>query len=1307
MTRVLFVLLFIIALFGGTANLLAQEPSQAPTSYGEASKVDEPILRVPFLSKPPEIDGMMSPGEWDDASALSGFWYDWGFGTFKFMAPQQTQLQIYAGYDKENLYICHSSPIYPVDSWLKARGRFPDTLMHPIYGTLADDHTELEIRPIEDMARGFKLGLLRWDVNPLGTVCDWYWSLDGSDYKYNPGAKIRSLADGTRWIIEYAIPLKSLRYGQYDGKEEDGRPIVDIPPKDGTVYRAWFSRGIGGNGALFNAFDAHGWNVTKMQLVFDSKAPVIQINELGPLMDGILDVQMTLKNHNTRSETVRLGFHIESGDGPLYSTYESAETPGGLIELRPGETRKIKLRGQLPGMTTGGDVLWFDVRSKDEPSKRIFLTRLIHFHMMDAGGPGGGTFRETRIDAIEKLRPPRNPDFDLRVEIDPYTKRLAAVVDRGIEGVRDEVKTAVDAQLIVKLIESGEQTDIHEFSAKMVGNFATFLCDATNMAPGNVYQVTVLLFDENMKIVAEQTDTKPFVHLTSASTLDKPIKGEKIQMQPWLKEKTDRDRANRVLVREAPRGTRRESYQKAPWMENTIGLDDTVWEPFTPIVADDTGFSTLKHRFTVDASGLPAQIVIRPDVRELPLELRGADAKVPAETLLSIGRGPQLRAPMRLEAVIGGKRVSAKVVTPAKAVRTWKSEIEYVSTLQIGPIQAELRMQYDCDGSMHATLNYGADTPAKIDRFELVTDIDGTVDLAISQCISGGGDQMGADRWECSLPNKPGVIWDSTMTRLELFYSKFVPWIWFGSADRGWSYYSKNDEGWILDREGSAMQIERNKAGDVTWRLVFVNHPAEVKGNRTIEFTFLTHPAKPKPENARLYAWQYNAGEEWMASSPKLWLRPAPAFNVEGSKYTFRGDLNDPVYLCGDEELKKAWWTASGAPTNIPYENCGEWRKDKPPYWRYLFVGESTFMNLNEMNRLYEDKAIFYLERLVRIGRWVGWFMDPYQPAQTSQNVAMGDAWYRPLDSVGTNELPWQAGFTMPFMRDVYKRLARVHAENNVPQRQHVRANNSARMLESFLWDTLILQDCGAVFRSYDIDLIVAYPNSLYRAMGMNYSGLIATMVPAETPTGSGDNPVFDRQMLGLGLLHDFGVTRGGELLAGATLGLTHMEHEEQAVRLLSRLSRFGFFEDAGIEKLPFWRNDAQVRMGDKPGDESKVRVTVYRRPLENGKGYKALFVILNESDEDVELPLDIRNPARVLGGPNTQKRSAALDRTAIPARLQTVWAAVTAKADDTPVLTDLETGELIARTGEKGERYGPVLIPYHDYRILYGECEK
>ena len=98
--------------------------AESPTSYGEAATVDSPILRAPMTSKPPKIDGEMAEGEWEDASALSGYFYDYSQADFRFIAPIQTQLQTYAAYDKENLYIAYTSPVYPENSWLKAQGRF-------------------------------------------------------------------------------------------------------------------------------------------------------------------------------------------------------------------------------------------------------------------------------------------------------------------------------------------------------------------------------------------------------------------------------------------------------------------------------------------------------------------------------------------------------------------------------------------------------------------------------------------------------------------------------------------------------------------------------------------------------------------------------------------------------------------------------------------------------------------------------------------------------------------------------------------------------------------------------------------------------------------------------------------------------------------------------------------------------------------------------------------------------------------------------------------------------------------------------
>ena len=1272
--------------------LPAQEAVPVPPSYGEASKVDTPILRVPMLTKPPTIDGIMAPGEWDDAAALSAFRYDIHFGMFMFLAPHQTQVKLYAGYDRENLYFCQVSPIYPEDSWLKARGRFPDVLMHPLYGMLWDDHTELEIRPVEDLKLGNELGLLRWDVNPIGTVNDWcYSTAGGQDYKYSSGAEIRTMADGKTWVIEYRIPLQALRYGPYGGNDENDRPLVAIPPTDGTAYRIWFARGIGGNGEFFNNFDDTDWLTTQTKLIFDSKSPVFQLNELGRIMDNQIDLQITLKNHNTRSETVRVGFHVESADGPVYSSFNSPEIPNGLVELRPGEVKKLRLRSAAPKMTLDGNVLWFDVRSAGVPAKILFQTRLTKSHLMDGGMAGSPAqpFRERRLDVIKTLRPARIPYFDFRVEVSPYTKRLSAVLDRGIVGVKEEVKTAVEAQLIVNNIVEGEGIDVHEFSAPVIGDFAVFDVVASSLRVGEVYSVTALMFDENMKIVGEQTEKEPFIKLNSGvNPHTSATRSDTFNVFPWAQRTVaseNRAREDFTALSKVTAYSRFDSFQVSPWMNNKVGLMDEVWEPFTPIRATDNGFETLKHRFTIDASGLPAQIDILPDARELPLELR-AGGKAPADVLQAIGRGAQFRAPMRLEAVVDGKRVPATVTTPAKAVRTGKSEIEYASALQIGLVPAELKVRYDCDGSMRASLRYGGDAPVKVDRLELVVDVAGTVDLAFSDTGSSLND-TDADHGECGLSDKPGVLWDSSETKMELFYTRFVPSFWFGSADRGWSYYCNSDRGWILDRDGSTMQLERDKAGNVTWRVAFVNHPAEVKGRRVIDFAILTHPAKPKPENFRQHAWHYTVGKMW-------------AFVENHASANWNASAEILTYLIDDARLRSWWHGAAGASQQAPDDQRPVWRNDSPPYG---FAGGAAALNLPSMDRLFEDKAAFYLERMISFGRRVGWWMHDYSPIASSPSVAMEDAYFRPLKEIGKNELPWHPGFLAFQMRDLYKRLARVHAANNVPPRQQVKSNNAGRLLESYLWNTVMMRGVGAAVDSYDVDLVSRYPNSLYRSMAMNYAGVITTLMPDKCPVGPGDDPRFDRQKLGLALLHDVGVARDGGNVSFQGGPQGRFQNAEQAVRLINRLEKFGFFRDDDVEKLPFWRNDALVRMGEKPGDESKVRVTVYRRPLDGGKGYKAIFVILNESDGDIEMPMDLRDENRILGGSNTLRVGDIAPIKKVPEILKAAWT-VDAKAALLPALRDFESDEQIPRAGDKGERYGPVFVPYHDYRVLYAE---
>ncbi len=1333
--------LFAAALFALAAAFLPAVPAHAadtPTSSGEVSTLDEPVFRIPRTATPPTIDGKMTDKEWEDASALTGFWYDYYLNHFYYLAPHQTNLQVYACYDAENVYFAYTSPVYPEDSWLRALGRYPDVVSHPQYGNLWDDHVELEIRPYPENARGFELGLFKWIINPIGTLSDQCWSItEGDGFKYQSQAKVASHTDGKRWIVEIAIPLESLRFGNYAGTDDKGAPIVMLPPPDGTAWRVWFTRAIGGNGNFFNACDAHMWNVTKMKMILDAQAPSFQVNELGPIMDDILDVEITVKNHNTRSETVRVGFFVENAEGAIYSSYDDKQMPGGLLELVPGEVKRLRLKKKFPGVTREGNTLWFDVRSAGTPAKPLFQTRLVNFHSMEGGAFNAGEgmlipFRFRRVDIVAKLRPPRK-DFDFWYAYSFYKSRIAAVVDKGIYGASDEAVTAVEAQLTVTESE-GAQREIARSVEPFRRDHATFLLPLPSDMNSGKYRVNVLLFDRNKRIVGE------------------------VSPEPFYK------------------GT-------YPWVQNDIGKQDVVWEPFTPLAVREGdaeapgGFETLKHRFTLDPSGLPAQIYIKPDVRDLPLERRrGKDPlkNVTDAELIELGRGPQLRAPIRLEAIVNGQRLPATVVEPAKLVRKWQSELQYVSKLRVGPLDVALDIQYDCDGSMTVRLNYGggsADAPAQVEGLELLADLAGQYTIGNSD--ASAEIMVGVDRRECSLPEGEGVVWDSAALELPpLYYTHFVPWYFLGSGDRGFTWIADSDERWTLDRDSSAMRVSRDKAGQVTWAVAFVNHAAALppSADRTLEFTLLTHPAKPKPIGFRRMAW-FQLGD---VQSHITW--PTPKWGT-------------------DEEFAAGWRQASGAPKDLPDSARATYGKTDPPWNRWYHLrgdvaaipsiiqnamngdlfgrmgpvtpvqrvkrivdGEEKWVDMDvtrgaaqgewsgggmcNMGQAWQDLFVWNWSRLIRLGRYHGWWWDEMGPTWRSQNIAAGEAYLRDPADVGEKEVPWQDTFLTTTQRGMFKRLARVFQTEGVPQRQHLWANNASTAFESYAWDCRLVEDCSSDHRSRDIDNVLGFPDSLFTLHAHAYTGMIARLVPPVTHTGGrltpgtpgnisnpGDDRRLDRQLIGRSLLHDIGFQPVG--VHG------RLQHNEQAVRLLNALIEFGYFADDGLtEIIPHWRSKPYVQYGEtfdadegfevaKANPYDRVYVTVYRRPLERTvtdkdgnprvrRGVQAIFVIMNETGGPIRERLIITNPQRIFGGTNRLTNAEIVDTRYDLTKIDGLvkggdWRRdnLLGRGHDFPALLDLEDKGAIKAASSKGrpgvEIYGPIHVPYHDYRVVYG----
>jgi hypothetical protein len=511
---------------------------------------------------------------------------------------------------------------------------------------------------------------------------------------------------------------------------------------------------------------------------------------------------------------------------------------------------------------------------------------------------------------------------------------------------------------------------------------------------------------------------------------------------------------------------------------------------------------------------------------------------------------------------------------------------------------------------------------------------------------------------------------------MELFYSRFVPWFWFGSGERAFSFYSDSDQGWLLDKHGNVMTLERDAQMQVTWRVKLANHPVTVQGQRQIAFNLLTHPAKPKPVNIRTVNWHYR-GDTW-----------ADGYQIE------------PIEL-DEAYLKQRWHTAAQAPKDLPYEQAASFRKDDPPpyrYGRWRNVGVTK-----EMDQEWEEKGIYYLERQVRVGRRTGWWWDEYWPVGfgRSDNLAMGNAYLRDPATVEGDELPWQSQFLTTTMRGIFKRLARVQATNNVPLRSHTWSNNASLMIESFIWNSLLVEECGAQHRSLEVDMVTQFPSSLYRYICHGYTGLAVHSLPDSIPVRAGDNKMYERQYLGRALLHDIGVSSDGPH------GRIH--HREQVLRLLQDLTDFGYFEDGEVEFLPYWRNQSIVQTGaTKPAPD--VHTSIYRRALPNGQGYQVLMVVMNESLKDVEVPLRLLQPEALFGkgGKNTQTGAALPVPVTLPPELADWWAreGANTKAGEL-VLLDLEQGTAVQRQPGAAESYGPLFVPTHDYRLLYAKFEK
>jgi hypothetical protein len=152
-------------------------------------------VRLPRFEKPPVIDGKLDDEIWKQAVVLKDFYQ---IQPGDNIAPSK-QTEVRLGYDSKFIYIA----FHCFDEPDKVRATIPkrDDIFN-------DDYVGILFDTFNDKRKAYE-----FDFNPLGVQADGVW-VDGQNEDFSPDIVMESkgsvVADG--WVVEVALPFKSLRY---------------------------------------------------------------------------------------------------------------------------------------------------------------------------------------------------------------------------------------------------------------------------------------------------------------------------------------------------------------------------------------------------------------------------------------------------------------------------------------------------------------------------------------------------------------------------------------------------------------------------------------------------------------------------------------------------------------------------------------------------------------------------------------------------------------------------------------------------------------------------------------------------------------------------------------------------------------------------------------------------------------------------------------------------------------------------------------------------------------------------------------
>ncbi|MDD5708344.1 MAG: hypothetical protein PHR35_20690, partial [Kiritimatiellae bacterium] len=271
--------------------------------------LNQPIVSVHKLVKPPSVDGKILPEEWSSAAVIAGL-LDARNGD---LAPDPSVF--YLGYDATHLYVAmkgemtalaRDNPALVYEKFLKSEGAGRDAKV------AQDDAVELILSP-DYWKSGDHRAPGPWKeyrllANAAGAVSPAAYAAGGADASWSPEWQSASSVSAKGWQFEARIPWAAFGSAMPAPGDQWGLQLGRIwkQLKDAHDVWAWGRRLSDDTVRRTHAQQATGEPLSSMGTLrfADTREPLVRVDNLGRLSDRMLDFQATLLNPAAEAQAV-------------------------------------------------------------------------------------------------------------------------------------------------------------------------------------------------------------------------------------------------------------------------------------------------------------------------------------------------------------------------------------------------------------------------------------------------------------------------------------------------------------------------------------------------------------------------------------------------------------------------------------------------------------------------------------------------------------------------------------------------------------------------------------------------------------------------------------------------------------------------------------------------------------------------------------------------------------------------------------------------------------------------------------------